>query len=312
MTYKEINMFLSSFNTQSYNKMQLGSDKVVIINIYEFLKRLNLSDEKINEIMLHIAYLRKDEVNVPVFLEILSKSLSYERCYELKDIIDISLRVHSLYEDNYVDLTDYIHEPSDSRLRKLFLFNNKYITKTFYEEETLGYIDELKLAAAIELDKNEYKDFTDYLNNIKKKNYSPISNLNTYLRLRNKITGLSKLFWDIFYGNEYLVALAKGNISIADVYEQYFNNTQIEKPRKNSEPVQLDIFTYQEIEETPKVEEINAFQISYIFESDKLPQLDAEKDILEFYKSLLNNKRLIVLPKLKTKKYGSYVYETNL
>ena len=104
----------------------------------------------------------------------------------------------------------------------------------------------------------------------------------------------------------------EGIVLCSDGLTAMLNNTQIEKPRKNSEPVQLDIFTYQEIEETPKVEEINAFQISYIFESDKLPQLDAEKDILEFYKSLLNNKRLIVLPKLKTKKYGSYVYETNL
>ena len=54
MTYKEINIFLSSFNTQSYNKMQIGSDKSTIISIYEFLQRLNLSDDKINELILHI------------------------------------------------------------------------------------------------------------------------------------------------------------------------------------------------------------------------------------------------------------------
>ena len=310
MTHKEINMFLSSFNTQSYNKEQIGNDKAIIINIYEFLKRLNLTEDKITELILHIAFLRKKDVNLPVFLEILSKSLSYDTVYDLKDILDISYRVHNLYEDNLVDLTDYVHETNDYRLKDLFLYNNKYIAKRFYEEETLGYIDELKLAAAIELDKNEYKDFTDVVNNIEKKLYSPITNLNTYLRIRPNITGLSKLFWDIFFGNEYLVALVKNNLNVAEIYEKNFTAT-VEKPKKAQEPVQLDIFTYQDDEEPKLFEDVNAYQISYIFESGKLPQLELEKDIIDYYKSLLENKQSIVLPKINDKKYTSYVYETN-
>ncbi len=310
MTHKEINMFLSSFNTQSYNKEQIGNDKAIIINIYEFLKRLNLTEDKITELILHIAYYNKREVKLPVFLEILSKSLSYDTVYDLKDILDISYRVHNLYEDNLVDLTDYVHETNDYRLRDLFLYHNKYVIKRFYEEETLRYIDELKLAAAIELDKNEYKDFTDVVNNIEKKTYSPITNLNTYLRIRSNITGLAKLFWDIFFGNEYLVALVKNNLNVAEIYEKNFTTT-VEKPKKVQEPVQLNIFTYEDVEEKQTFENVNAYQISYIFESDKLPQLELEKDIIDYYKSLLENKQSIVLPKLNDKKYTSYVYETN-
>ena len=284
MTYKEINIFLSSFNTQQYNKMQIGSDKSTIMSIYEFLQRLNLSDDKINELILHIAYLRKNEVNVPLFLEILSKSLSYETSYDLNEIVEISLRVHKVYEDNYVDLSEYVHEPSESRLRKLFLFHNKYIDKTFIEEQTLSYIDELKLTAAIELDQNEYKDFTEYFNNIKKNSYSPMHNFNTYLKLRNGLSRLTKLFFDIFFGNEYLVSLIKNNVNVAEVYEKNFSVSK----------------------------EINAFQISYICESKNVPTFEEEKDIIEYYKKALKNKVLYILPKLKTKKVSSYIYETDL
>ena len=311
MTYKEINIFLSSFNTQSYNKMQIGSDKSTIISIYEFLQRLNLSDDKINELILHIAYLRKNEVNIPLFLEILSKSLSYEASYDLNEIVEISLRVHKVYEDNYVDLSEYVHEPSDSRLRKLFLFHNKYIDKTFVEEETLSYIDELKLTAAIELEQSEYKDFTEYFNNVKKNSYSPMHNLNTYIKLRNGLSRLTKLFFDIFFGNEYLVALLKNNVNIAEVYEKNFTVRKT-NVRKEVEPTQLDIFTYQEVEEPKKVEEVNAFQISYIYDSKNIPEFEEEKDIVEYYKNLLSNKILYILPKLKNKKISSYVYETDL
>lgn len=313
MTYKEINIFLASFNTYSYNKSQIGSDKGIIISIFEFLKRINVSDDKISELISYIAYLRKKEVNLPLFLEILSKSLSYEEEYDLKDIINISLRVHNIYEDNDVDLSDYIHENNDYRLKMLFLHRNKFIKKAFYEEETLSDIDELKLAAAIKLDTNEYKEFTEYLNNIEKKNYSPFTNLNIYLKLRSNMKGLCRLFWDIFFGNEYLVALSKNNINITEVYQQNFNN-ETSKKKALEEPIQLDIFTYENAsKEEKKVEkDITAFQISYIYNSDTLPDLKVEKDIIEYYRSLLDNKRLLILPKLKTQKYSTYVYETNL
>ena len=45
MTYKEINEFLMSFNTTSYNRSQIGNNKQIIISIYEFLNKLNLSKE---------------------------------------------------------------------------------------------------------------------------------------------------------------------------------------------------------------------------------------------------------------------------
>ena len=311
MTYKEINMFLASFNTYSYNKSQIGSDKGNIISIFDFLKRINVDDDKIAEIIKYIAYLRTKDVNLPLFLEILSKSLTYENEYELKDIINISLKIHNIYEDNDLDLSDYTHESNDARLKKVFLYNNKYIKKRFYEDETLSYIDELKLQAAINLDNNEYKEFTEYLNNVDKKNYSPITNLNTYIKIRDNLSSLTKLFFDIFYGNEYLVALSKNNINITEVYKESFNIIESNN-KKEVDPVQLDIFTYEEVEEPTKVSSnITAFQISYIYNTDTLPDLEIEKDIIEYYKSLLDNKRLIILPKLKDKKYSTYIYETN-
>ena len=96
----------------------------------------------------------------------------------------------------------------------------------------------------------------------------------------------------------------------AEIYEKNFTTT-VEKPKKAQEPVQLDIFTYEDVEEKQTFENVNAYQISYIFESDKLPQLELEKDIIDYYKSLLENKQSIILPKLNDKKYTSYVYETN-
>ena len=83
------------------------------------------------------------------------------------------------------------------------------------------------------------------------------------------------------------------------------------KPKKVQDPVQLDIFTYQDENEQKLFENVNAYQISYIFESNTLPQLELEKDIIDYYKSLLENKQSIILPKLNDKKYTSYVYETN-
>ena len=59
MTYKEINEFLTSFNTTSYNTSQIGNNKQTIISIYEFLKKLNLSKENILIIIENIAYFNK-------------------------------------------------------------------------------------------------------------------------------------------------------------------------------------------------------------------------------------------------------------
>ncbi|HIS17703.1 MAG TPA: hypothetical protein IAC02_03730, partial [Candidatus Coprovivens excrementavium] len=47
MTYKEISKFLSSFNTNSYNRSQIGNKKQTIINIYELLKKLNINSKNI-------------------------------------------------------------------------------------------------------------------------------------------------------------------------------------------------------------------------------------------------------------------------
>ena len=136
-------------------------------------------------------------------------------------------------------------------------------------------------------------------------------NLNTYIKLRNGLSRLTKLFFDIFFGNEYLVALLKNNVNIAEVYEKNFTVRKT-NVRKEVEPTQLDIFTYQEVEEPKKVEEVNAFQISYIYDSKNIPEFEEEKDIVEYYKNLLSNKILYILPKLKNKKISSYVYETDL
>jgi len=316
MTYGEINEFLSHFNTNSYNRSQIGNDKHIIITIYEYLIKLNISKETVEILISNIAYLRKDNLNISLYLEILSKSLGYINEYDLKDIIKVTKDIHDIYYQNAPKyaLDDFIHDTSDVRLTKLFLNrNNKYLEKVFDNNEVVEYLCNLKLVAAMGLDKNDYKEFIGYLESFKiyKDSYSPLLVIKTYESLRKGLKGLNKLFWDIYFGNEYLVALNKNNIPVEDIYNKNIFKYDNRNKKQLALPVQLDLFSYQKEQEPVVKENINYLQVCSIYNTSELPDFEEEKDLLMYYKNLLDDKEVIILPKLKNHKRPTYLYELN-
>lgn len=321
MTYKEINEFLTSFKPDSYNRSQIGHNKQLVISIYEYLYKLNISKENINVLISNIAYLNKDNLNIPLFLELLSKSIGFMNSYELKDVIDAVKEIHDLYFENAarISLEEYLHDTTDNRLRKLFLNrNNKYLVKNFNSANIINYICDLKLAAAIILDQKDYKEFIAYIDNFEKNqdSYSPLIIFKTYNKVRKQLKEKTLLFWDIFFANEYVVAFNKHSIEITDIYKENIYNKKERKSSNLSEPIQLDLFSNtEEIEESSNVldikEDVKIFQFSTIYNSRDLPKFDKEKDLLMYYKKLLDNKDLMTLPKLKNQSNGAFLYDIN-
>ena len=76
MTYESINKFLSHFNTNSYNRSQIGNNKHLIITVYEYLIKLNVSKETAETLISNIAYLSKDHLNISLYLLKLSSLTS--------------------------------------------------------------------------------------------------------------------------------------------------------------------------------------------------------------------------------------------
>lgn len=316
MTYKEINEFLTSFKPDSYNRSQIGNNKQLIISIYEYLYKLNISKENINILINNIAYLNKDNLNIPLFLELLSKSLGFITSYELKDVIDVVKEIHDLYFKNAarISLEEYLHDTNDNRVRKLFLNrNNKYLVKNFDTPSILNYICDLKLASAIILEQKSYKEFITYIDNFEKfqDSYSPLIIFKTYNKVRKHLKEKTLLFWDIFFANEYVVAFNKHSIEITDIYKQNVYNKKEQTTKSINEPVQLDLFSMEEQEALDIKEDIKIFQLCTVYNSRKLPNFDKEKDLLMYYKKLLNNKELIALPKLKNQTKSSFLYDIN-
>ena len=314
MTYESINKFLRHFNTNSYNRSQLCNDKHIIITIYEYLIKLYVSKETAEILISNIAYLKKENLNISLYLEILSKSLGYLNEYDLKDIIKVTKNIHDIYYKNApkYELDDYIHDTSDVRLTKLFLNrNNKYLEKVFEDHDVLEYLSNLKLIAAIALDKNDYKEFIGYLESFKiyKDQYSPLIVIKTYEKMRKSLRGINRLFWDIYFGNEYLVALNKNSIPVEDIYNKNIFKYDNRNKKKLAMPVQLDLFSYQEDQEPIVNENINYLQVCSIYNMSELPEFEEEKDLLMYYKNLLKDKEIIILPKLKSSTKQTYIYE---
>lgn len=287
-TYEEIIKFLSQFKSSSYNENQIGNNKQLIIKIYEYLTKISEYKEQKETIIKNIAYEKKDLINIPIYLEIISKSMGHLNVYNLKDIITIVKQVHDVYFNNAskIELDEYIHATDDEKIRKLFLTqNNKYIIRSFDKEDILPYVNDLKFALAIELTNKEYQDFINYIDNFDlfQNNYSALMMYKNYKKIRKNLKGLSKLFWDLLFGNEYMVALVKYNLSIKTIYKKPFNNQM-------------------------NTNNIQKFQIATIFSSRLLTDFDTEKEMLEYYERLTKyNRETIILPKLKTN--SNYLYK---
>lgn len=317
MNTEEINIFLASFNTNSYNRSQIGNSKQLITTITEYLDKLNISKENIELLLSHIAYLNKDRINIPLFLELLNKSYSFINMYSLNDVVKTVLEVHNVYYKNSSEITleKYIHDTTEERTRNLFLNRNtNYIEKDFTSEEVSEYVCDLKLASAIKLEAKEYKEFIGYINEFSKyqKFYSPLINFQTYCKIRESLKGKSQLFWDIYFGNEYVISLSKNNIDIKNIYkENVYGESNIEF-KKSSNYEQLDLFSYQEVEDRIAVEneqDIKSFQICTVYNCGPLPAFTKEKEMLNYFQDMIDNNLPIVLPKLKTNENSNYLYE---
>ena len=318
MSYQEINEFLTSFNINSYNRTQIGNSKQLIITIYEFLSKLNINKSNIDTIISNIAYLNKDNTNIALYLELLSKSLCFAHSYDLKEVLKAVKEIHDIYYKNsaLIPLEEYIHDTTDERIRKLFLNrNSKYLMKNFESPEALKAVGDLKFASAIALDSKEYKEFLSYIDEFEKFQdfYSPLLMFKTYNKVRKELKNEKRLFWDILFGNEYLVALTKHSMPTKDIFKKNIYSNYKKKPSKQI-AIQLDLFSYLEEDEedsTYITEDINAFQLCTIFNSNELPDFEEEKDLLLYYMNLIKGKETIVLPKLKTNKVVSYQYKLN-
>lgn len=318
MTHIEINEFLASFNNSLYNRSQIGNSKQTMMSVYEYLFKLNINKEDIDIIISNIAYLNKDKINIPLYLELLSKSYGFISTYSLKDIIKVIKEIHDIYykSSSNILLEEYLHDTNEIRIKKLFLNrNNKYLIKNFETPESLDYISDLKLASAIALSSKEYNEFINYIDNFEKyqDSYSPLIIFKTYSKVRKNLKENSLVFWDILFGNEYVVALTKHNIEVKDIYKKnIYSNYKRPKSNNKQIPIQLDLFSYLSEEEPKKdISSLNNFQICTIYNSNELPEFNKEKDLLMYYKNLLDNKDIIILPKLKNQSKATYIYEIN-
>lgn len=319
MTYQEINEFLTSFNINSYNRTQIGNSKQLIITIYEFLSKLNLKTSNIDTIISNIAYLNKDNTNIALYLELLSKSLGFAHSYDLKEVLKTVKEIHDIYykSSSLIPLEEYIHDTTDDRIKKLFLNrNSKYLMKNFESPEALRAVGDLKFASAIALDSKEYKEFLSYIDEFEKFQdfYSPLLIFKTYNKVRKELKNDKRLFWDILFGNEYIVALTKHSMPTKDIFKKNLYSNYKKKNTSKQIAVQLDLFSYLEEDEedtTYITEDINTFQLCTIYNSNELPDFEEEKDLLLYYMNLIKGKETIVLPKLKSNRVSSYQYNLN-
>lgn len=319
MSYQEINEFLTSFNINSYNRTQIGNSKQLIITIYEFLNKLNINKSNIDTIISNIAYLNKETTNIALYLELLSKSLGFAHDYDLNEVLKTVKEIHDIYYKSsvLVPLEEYIHDTTDERIRKLFLNrNNKYLMKNFESTEALNAIGDLKFASAIALDSKEYKEFLSYIDEFEKFQdfYSPLLVFKTYSKVRKQLKNNKRLFWDILFGNEYVVALTKHSMPTKDIFKKNIYSNYKKKTSSKQVSIQLDLFSYLEESEEDSIyikEDINSFQLCTIYNSNELPNYEEEKDLLLYYRRLIKGKETITLPKLKTNKVASYQYKLN-
>lgn len=320
MTSQEINDYLTSFNINSYNRAQIGNSKQLIITIYEFLNKLSLKKDNIDIIISEIAYLNKDKTNIALYLEILSKSLGFAHTYDLKEVLRTIKSIHDLYFSSsaLIPLEEYIHDTSDERIRKLFLNrNSKYLLKSFESNEALIAISDLKLASAITLESKEYKEFLSYIDEFEKFQdyYSPLLVFKTYNKVRKNLKVSKRLFWDILFGNEYVVALTKHNMPTKDIFKKnIYSNYKKKKKSSKGISIQLDLFSdLEDYSEVPHYiqDELSNFQLCTIFNSKDLPDYIDEKDLLLYYLRLVKGKDAISIPKSKKRNISTYQYNLN-
>ena len=98
--------------------------------------------------------------------------------------------------------------------------------------------------------------------------------------------------------------MIKSNIPLNEVIKPQKNRKTNKEPIK---PVQLDLFTYQEVEtKEPSFNTLNCYQIVDLYNQSRKPIIKEEKSKNDFFEqnSIIENS--IILPKLK--KSHNYLY----
>ncbi|HAB67286.1 MAG TPA: hypothetical protein DCE23_07960, partial [Firmicutes bacterium] len=137
--------------------------------------------------------------------------------------------------------------------------------------------------------------------------YSPIINFQTYRKIRNSLKGKSKLFWDIYFGNEYIIALSKNNIEIRSIYKENVYDYNVINQVNKCE--QLDLFSYQNVEERKEIkpeQNIKSFQICTVYNCSTIPTFAEESEMVNYFQN--KNNLPVILPKLKNND-SNYIYE---
>ena len=203
---------------------------------------------------------------------------------------------------------DYIKESKDNKLRKLYLnANNKYVLKSFKDNTRLNYLSELKFASAMCLKKKDYQEFNMSVEKYDtlQETYSTLLIISTYVKVRKFLSGETKLFWDILFGNEYIVSLSKNNIAVNYLYQRnVYKKGEVLNHNHNE---QLDLFNYQSVKQESHNLDITCFQICTIYNSNKIPDFEQEKELIMYYKNLADTEGMLEMAKLK-EGYKKYIY----
>ena len=157
-SHTEISEFLSQFNTNSYNREQIGNNKQLIIKLYEYITKLNIDEDNTEVIINNIAYLKKDSINLPIFLELFSKSLSYLDSYNISELPNVNNRIRLVRLLNKLENNDIVELTDHSKKKVTYKVYAKYEIKqddfSCLEQETNGNI-ELTLITCIKYQKSK-------------------------------------------------------------------------------------------------------------------------------------------------------------
>lgn len=218
--------FVNFHFKKNYNDNQLGSNENKVNRINQYLKKLKLNFTIRETIINYLSYQPEDSINCALYLDILSKSLSYIETMELSDLLPIVKNVHDVYQ-NITDLRliNFINLTPDEVIDKLYVGDYKH---SFETEELQQYLNNLRFTAAINLDNKQYKNlFNSLSGNI---TYSAHYIFTLYKKLRKNLDKEPLVFFDIYFANEYLIELHKVNINIGEIskrkgktnYSNYF------------------------------------------------------------------------------------------
>ena len=135
--------------------MDLNKDvkyvKSVGPNRVKLLNKLNISKENIDIIITNIAYFNKDDINIALYLELLSKSIGFATSYDLREVIKVVKEIHDVYYPESADIL--LEEYERLKINLAEQFPEDYES---YWKGKKEYIDELE-EKAVEWQLNQSK-----------------------------------------------------------------------------------------------------------------------------------------------------------